>query len=217
MTTLTGPERPADTGPADSIVVFLHGYGADGNDLIGLAEPLAPYLPRHRFVAPNAPDRCPGNPTGFQWFPVPGSTARPRRWPERRRRILRPPRRLARRLGRAGHRRGADHPRRLQPGDDDGAACWPAPAAGLRRYRRLLRAPDRARAAGGGDRRAPSRPADPWRPGSGGSLREPRGGGRCPGRSRRRDLHPCLAGARPRDRSGRPRPRSGLHPRPSGN
>ena len=71
MTTLTGPERPAATGPADSIVVFLHGYGADGNDLIGLAEPLAPYLPRTRFVAPNAPDRCPGNPTGFQWFPIP--------------------------------------------------------------------------------------------------------------------------------------------------
>ena len=71
MTTLTGPERPAATGPADSIVVFLHGYGADGNDLIGLAESLAPYLPRTRFVAPNAPDRCPGNPTGFQWFPIP--------------------------------------------------------------------------------------------------------------------------------------------------
>lgn len=71
MTTLTGPERPAASGPADSIVVFLHGYGADGNDLIGLAEPLAPYLPHTRFLAPNAPERCPGNPMGFQWFPIP--------------------------------------------------------------------------------------------------------------------------------------------------
>ncbi len=71
MTNLTGPERAAASGPADSIVVFLHGYGADGNDLIGLAEPLAPYLPRTRFLAPNAPDRCPGNPAGFQWFPIP--------------------------------------------------------------------------------------------------------------------------------------------------
>lgn len=71
MTTLDGPERPAASGTADSVVVFLHGYGADGADLIGLAEPLAPYLPNTRFLAPNAPDRCPGNPAGFQWFPIP--------------------------------------------------------------------------------------------------------------------------------------------------
>jgi phospholipase/carboxylesterase len=71
MTILTGPERPAASGTADSLVVFLHGYGADGNDLIGLAEPLAPYLPRTSFLAPNAPERCPGNPAGYQWFPIP--------------------------------------------------------------------------------------------------------------------------------------------------
>lgn len=71
MTTLTGPERPAASGTADSLVVFLHGYGADGSDLIGLAEPLAAYLPTTRFLAPNAPERCPGNPTGYQWFPIP--------------------------------------------------------------------------------------------------------------------------------------------------
>ena len=71
MTKLTGPERPAASGAADSAVVFLHGYGADGNDLIGLAEPLAPHLPNTRFLAPNAPERCPGNPMGFQWFPIP--------------------------------------------------------------------------------------------------------------------------------------------------
>ncbi len=71
MTTLSGPERPAASGKADSIVVLLHGYGADGNDLIGLAEPLAPHLPNTRFLAPNAPERCPGNPMGFQWFPIP--------------------------------------------------------------------------------------------------------------------------------------------------
>jgi phospholipase/carboxylesterase len=69
--TLTGPERPALSGRAESLVVFLHGYGADGNDLIGLAEPLAPHLPDTRFLAPNAPERCPGNPMGYQWFPIP--------------------------------------------------------------------------------------------------------------------------------------------------
>jgi phospholipase/carboxylesterase len=71
MTTLTGPERPAASGEADSLVVFLHGYGADGADLIGLADPLAPHLPNTRFLAPNAPERCPGNPQGWQWFPIP--------------------------------------------------------------------------------------------------------------------------------------------------
>lgn len=71
MTTLTGPERPAASGAADSIVVFLHGYGADGADLIGLADPLAPHLPNTRFFAPNAPDRSAANPMGYQWFPIP--------------------------------------------------------------------------------------------------------------------------------------------------
>ena len=70
-TPLTGPERPAASGAADSLVVFLHGYGADGEDLIGLAEPLAPFLPNTRFAAPNAPERCANNPMGYQWFPIP--------------------------------------------------------------------------------------------------------------------------------------------------
>jgi phospholipase/carboxylesterase len=71
MTTLSGPERPAASGTADSLVIFLHGYGADGNDLIGLAEPLAPHLPDTRFLAPNAPQPCTNNPAGYQWFPIP--------------------------------------------------------------------------------------------------------------------------------------------------
>jgi phospholipase/carboxylesterase len=77
MTRLTGLERPAASGKADSLVIFLHGYGADGNDLIGLAEPLAPHLETTRFVAPNAPEPCVNNPMGYQWFPIPwldGST-----------------------------------------------------------------------------------------------------------------------------------------------
>jgi phospholipase/carboxylesterase len=51
--------------------VFLHGYGADGADLLGLAEPLGPHLPDTAFVAPDAPKRCTGNPFGRQWFPIP--------------------------------------------------------------------------------------------------------------------------------------------------
>lgn len=54
-----------------SLVVLLHGYGADGADLLGLADPLAPHLPNTVFVAPDAPEPCTGNPFGRQWFPIP--------------------------------------------------------------------------------------------------------------------------------------------------
>ena len=70
-TLLTGPRRPAASGTSDAVVILVHGYGADGNDLIGLADPLAPHLPNVTFLAPNAPDRCTNNPMGFQWFPIP--------------------------------------------------------------------------------------------------------------------------------------------------
>ncbi len=68
---LTSAERPAASGKADSLVIFLHGYGADAEDLIGLADPLAPHLPNTRFLAPNAPEVCRNNPMGYQWFPIP--------------------------------------------------------------------------------------------------------------------------------------------------
>jgi phospholipase/carboxylesterase len=71
MAILTGPERPAAAGGATSLVVLLHGYGADGNDLIGLADALAPHLPHTAFRAPNAPEHCRNNPSGLQWFPIP--------------------------------------------------------------------------------------------------------------------------------------------------
>lgn len=68
---LDGPRfEPAD-GVAEQMVVLLHGYGADGNDLIGLGDVMAPHLPGTVFVAPNAPERCANNPFGFQWFPIP--------------------------------------------------------------------------------------------------------------------------------------------------
>jgi phospholipase/carboxylesterase len=69
--------KPARSGRARSMVVFVHGYGADGADLLGLADPLAPHLPDTVFLAPDAPEPCAGNPFGYQWFPIPwldGST-----------------------------------------------------------------------------------------------------------------------------------------------
>ncbi|WCR10552.1 alpha/beta fold hydrolase [Paracoccus stylophorae] len=65
--------KSARKGPqdADAVVVFLHGYGADGADLLGLADPLAPHLPKTAFYAPDAPERSRNNPLGYQWFPIP--------------------------------------------------------------------------------------------------------------------------------------------------
>jgi phospholipase/carboxylesterase len=60
-----GPQK------ADAVVVFFHGYGADGTDLLGLADPLAEHLPTTAFYAPDAPEPCRNNPMGFQWFPIP--------------------------------------------------------------------------------------------------------------------------------------------------
>ncbi|WP_371153386.1 alpha/beta hydrolase [Jannaschia sp. 2305UL9-9] len=61
--------RGPDT--AKRLVVFLHGYGANAADLIGLADPLMPHMPDTAFVAPDAPENCLGAPGGFQWFPIP--------------------------------------------------------------------------------------------------------------------------------------------------
>ncbi len=68
---LDSKRRDSASGRTGSVVVFLHGYGADGSDLLGLAEPLAPYLPDTVFLAPDAPERSAMNPSGHQWFPIP--------------------------------------------------------------------------------------------------------------------------------------------------
>ncbi|CAM4091801.1 alpha/beta hydrolase [Palleronia rufa] len=68
---LDAKRRAPASGRAGSAVVFLHGYGADGADLLGLADPLAQHLPDTVFLAPNAPERSVVNPMGFQWFPIP--------------------------------------------------------------------------------------------------------------------------------------------------
>jgi phospholipase/carboxylesterase len=63
--------KGAAQGEARSLVVFLHGYGADGADLLGLADVMAPHLPGAAFVAPDAPEPCAGGGFGYQWFPIP--------------------------------------------------------------------------------------------------------------------------------------------------
>ncbi|MFX0545350.1 alpha/beta hydrolase [Roseovarius sp. S1116L3] len=68
---LNAGRREPISGETRSIVVFLHGYGANGPDLLGLADPLGEHLPDTLFVAPDAPENVPGMPNGFQWFPIP--------------------------------------------------------------------------------------------------------------------------------------------------
>jgi phospholipase/carboxylesterase len=77
MASLQSDRSGPPLGQAQRVVVFVHGYGADGSDLLSLADVLAPHLPDCAFYAPNAPQPCAGNPFGRQWFGIPrfdGST-----------------------------------------------------------------------------------------------------------------------------------------------
>ncbi len=66
---LAGPSFPPHSGgPPTKLVVMLHGVGADGNDLIGLAPHLAPFLPDAEFLSPDGPQPCDMAPMGRQWF-----------------------------------------------------------------------------------------------------------------------------------------------------
>lgn len=65
----TGPIRkPRSGGKPKQLVLILHGWGADGPNLIDLADIFANILPDAHFIAPNAPYPCEANPYGFQWF-----------------------------------------------------------------------------------------------------------------------------------------------------
>jgi phospholipase/carboxylesterase len=67
---LDGPRLSPRSGSARQLVVFLHGYGADGNDLIDVGRAWQQYLPHAAFVSPHAPEPCAQAPVGRQWFPL---------------------------------------------------------------------------------------------------------------------------------------------------
>lgn len=71
MSSLKSHRRAAKSGKVKTLVIFVHGYGADGNDLISLAEPLGEHLPDTVFYSPDAPNACQMNPGGREWFPIP--------------------------------------------------------------------------------------------------------------------------------------------------
>jgi phospholipase/carboxylesterase len=67
---LDGPRIQPRSGKARQLVVLVHGYGADGNDLIDLGRAWAPLLPDAAFVSPHGPAPCGQAPMGREWFPL---------------------------------------------------------------------------------------------------------------------------------------------------
>jgi len=68
-TMIDGPRVvPASGAAVRSLVILLHGYGSNGDDLISLAPHWRGVLPATVFVAPNAPEPCQGAPGGYQWW-----------------------------------------------------------------------------------------------------------------------------------------------------
>ena len=70
MAELDGPRLAPRSGHARQLVVFLHGYGADGNDLIDIGRAWQPLLQDAAFVSPHAPRACGQAPVGREWFPL---------------------------------------------------------------------------------------------------------------------------------------------------
>jgi len=50
------------------IVLFLHGYGSNGSDLISLKDYFHLNQSETEFISPNAPEPCEFNFFGYQWF-----------------------------------------------------------------------------------------------------------------------------------------------------
>jgi len=70
MADLDGPRLEPRSGTPKQLVIFLHGYGADGNDLIDIGRAWQQLLPDDAFVSPHAPNPCGQAPMGREWFPL---------------------------------------------------------------------------------------------------------------------------------------------------
>ena len=70
MKKLEGSHIAPRSGKAKQMVIFLHGYGANGDDLLNIGVEWAGELPDAVFIAPNAPDVCEASPMGYQWFSI---------------------------------------------------------------------------------------------------------------------------------------------------
>ena len=60
--------KPEDNTKIKNAIILLHGYGGDGKDISVLSLNWKRHLPNTIFICPNGPEKCPINPSGFQWF-----------------------------------------------------------------------------------------------------------------------------------------------------
>ena len=60
--------KPENDMEIKSAIILLHGYGGDGKDISMLSFNWKRHLPNTIFICPNGHERCPINPSGFQWF-----------------------------------------------------------------------------------------------------------------------------------------------------
>jgi len=68
---IDGPRLAPFSGrPPEHLVIMLHGYGSDGDDMMELAKQWQRALPEAAFACPNAPEPCDQSPFGYQWFPL---------------------------------------------------------------------------------------------------------------------------------------------------
>ena len=74
---LKGPWLPSSAGSASALIILLHGYGANGLDLFGMAEPIRQALGDQTIAiwSPDAPEPLPGADeffaqSAYQWFPL---------------------------------------------------------------------------------------------------------------------------------------------------
>jgi len=66
---ITGPNLKQQTNKPEMLIIFFHGWGSNGDDLIQLAPLFAKHFPSAYFLSPNGPEACPQNPLGGkQWF-----------------------------------------------------------------------------------------------------------------------------------------------------
>lgn len=70
LSILDGPRVEPEGGRPEKLVILCHGYGSNGDDLIGLVPHLKPFIKNAVFVSPNAPEPMMGFPNGYQWFPL---------------------------------------------------------------------------------------------------------------------------------------------------
>jgi predicted esterase len=194
-------------------VIFLHGYGADGNDLLGLADPLAPHMPDTVFVAPNAPERSAMNPMGYQWFPIPWIDGSSEEQSEAG--MVRAVEDLNAFLDTVMAEEGVTPAQTILVGFSQGTmmSLHVAPRraeamAGVVGFSGRLW----ARSPGRRGRGAPAGPVDPWRSGRGRARRKacPRPPRRCR-RGLGGGLRPCHEGHGPRHRARRSVGGAGLH------